>query len=116
ELLGLYNLATGSVTFSKDVQRAAAAGDRARIAAILATAEPRDDATSDREGSNNWVISGKLTTTGRPLLANDPHRAHSLPSLRYIAHLVAPGLNVIGAGEPGLPGISIGHNERIAFG
>ena len=57
-----------------------------------------------------------MTATGRPLLANDPHRAHSLPSLRYIAHLNAPGLNVIGAGEPALPGISIGHNERIAFG
>jgi len=49
-------------------------------------------------------------------LADDPHRGHATPSLRYIAHLSAPGLNVIGAGEPALPGISIGHNERIAFG
>ena len=50
------------------------------------------------------------------MLADDPHRGHAVPSLRYIAHLKAPGLNVIGAGEPALPGISIGHNERIAFG
>ena len=50
------------------------------------------------------------------MLASDPHRTHSAPSLRYISHLVAPGLDVIGAGEPFLPGISIGHNEAIAFG
>ena len=56
------------------------------------------------------------TTTGRPILANDPHRSHAVPSLRYVAHLVAPGLDVIGAGEPALLGISIGHNDRIAFG
>jgi penicillin amidase len=68
------------------------------------------------EGSNNWAISGRRTRTGKPILANDPHRALLLPSLRYIVHLVGPGWNVIGAGEPALPGISIGHNERIAFG
>ena len=68
------------------------------------------------EGSNNWVLAGQRTTTGRPLLANDPHRALSVPSLRYLLHLSAPGLDVIGAGEPALPGISIGHNGRIAFG
>jgi penicillin amidase len=67
-------------------------------------------------GSNNWVVSPQRTDTGRPILANDPHRSHAVPSLRYAAQLVAPGLNVIGAGEPALPGISIGHNERIAFG
>ena len=67
-------------------------------------------------GSNNWVVAPERTTTGRPILADDPHRSHAVPSLRYIAHLSAPGLNVIGAGEPALPGISIGHNERIAFG
>lgn len=67
-------------------------------------------------GSNNWVVAGSRTATGRPLLASDPHRALSLPSLRYLAHLDAPGLSVIGAGEPGLPGISIGHNGTVAFG
>ncbi|MEP6701801.1 MAG: penicillin acylase family protein [Betaproteobacteria bacterium] len=118
EILALYTLATGSVTFSKDVIKAAQTGDRDGIAtAILASAQQADSTrAADSEGSNNWVIAGKLTTTGRPLLANDPHRAHSLPSLRYIAHLNAPGLNMIGAGEPALPGLSIGHNDRIAFG
>jgi penicillin amidase len=68
------------------------------------------------EGSNNWTISGPLTESGKPLLANDPHRVIGLPSLRYMVHLVAPGWNVIGAGEPGLPGIALGHNEHIAWG
>ncbi len=67
-------------------------------------------------GSNNWVIAPSLTATGRPVLANDPHRAVTLPALRYLAHLEAPGLSVIGAGEPQLPGIAIGHNDRVAFG
>jgi penicillin amidase len=67
-------------------------------------------------GSNDWVVSGKRTASGKPLLANDPHRAITLPSLRYISHLVAPGWNVIGAGEPHLPGVAAGHNDRIAFG
>ena len=67
-------------------------------------------------GSNNWVVAPHRTATGRPVLANDPHRAITVPSLRYLAHLEAPGLSVIGAGEPALPGISIGHNGRVAFG
>jgi len=53
----------------------------------------------DTEGSNNWVVGAGRTATGRPLLANDPHRRIGVPSLRYIAHLSAPGLDVIGAGE-----------------
>lgn len=68
------------------------------------------------QGSNNWSIAGALTASGRPLLANDPHRVLALPSLRYLVHLVAPGWNVIGAGEPGLPGVALGHNEQIAWG
>ena len=68
------------------------------------------------EGSNNWVVSGKKTKSGKPILANDPHRAITHPSVRYITHLVGPVWNVIGAGEPASPGVSIGHNDRIAFG
>lgn len=68
------------------------------------------------EGSNNWTVSGSLTRSGKPLLANDPHRVIAEPSLRYIVHLVAPGWDVIGAGEPGLPGVALGHNQHIAWG
>lgn len=66
--------------------------------------------------SNNWVVDGTLSTSGKPLLASDPHRTTALPSLRYMVHLNAPGWNVIGAGEPALPGVAIGHNDRVAWG
>jgi penicillin amidase len=66
--------------------------------------------------SNNWAVDGTLSASGKPLLASDPHRAITLPSLRYLVHLNAPGWNVIGAGEPALPGVAVGHNERIAWG
>ena len=88
--------------------------DSSVIADLNAAAS--DSGVHPPEGSNNWVIAGARTATGKPILANDPHRSLRLPSLRYIVHLVAPGWNVIGAGEPALPGVSIGHNQRIAFG
>jgi penicillin G amidase len=68
------------------------------------------------DGSNNWVVDGTLSASGKPLLASDPHRAIAMPSLRYLVHLNAPGWNVIGSGEPGLPGVAIGHNEHVAWG
>jgi penicillin amidase len=67
-------------------------------------------------GSNNWIVSGNKTVTGKPLLATDPHRAVTVPSLRYMVHLHAPGWNVAGGGEPTIPGVSIGHNEFGAWG
>ena len=67
-------------------------------------------------GSNNWVIAPSRPRKGSAILANDPHRLHAVPSVRYAAHLIAPDINIIGAGEPTLPGISIGHNADIAFG
>lgn len=82
----------------------------------LATAIALQDEGDHSLGSNNWVVAPERTATGRPILADDPHRGHATPSLRYIAHLVGPGIDVIGAGEPALPGISIGHNQQIAFG
>ena len=69
-----------------------------------------------RAMSNNWVVSGKHTGTGRPLLANDPHLAPSAPSIWYLSHLSAPDMRVAGVTLPGAPGIIIGHNERIAWG
>jgi penicillin amidase len=76
------------------------------------------DLSARREdiGSNNWVVSGKLTATGFPMMMNDPHRNQQTPSLRYWVHLVAPGWDVIGGGEPALPGVSIGHNDFGAWG
>ena len=102
DVLRDYDLGTAGVTFKAKADKSAR----------LEFEKPPADAI----GSNNWTVSGARTATGRPLLANDPHRAHSAPSLRYIVHLEAPGFSVIGAGEPALPGVSIGHNDRIAFG
>ncbi len=70
----------------------------------------------DPEGSNNWVISGALSPTGVPILANDPHRRIEMPALRYFVHLVAPGWNVIGGGEPPFIGVQEGNNARMAWG
>jgi penicillin amidase len=67
-------------------------------------------------GSNNWVVNGSHTKSGKPLLANDPHIAHSVPSVWYMVHLKAPGLNVTGVSLPGVPLVIIGHNELIAWG
>ena len=70
----------------------------------------------DLAASNNWVVSGKRTASGKPLLANDPHLPASAPSIWYMIHLSAPGLRVAGVTAAGAPGIIIGHNERVAWG
>ena len=67
-------------------------------------------------GSNAWVISGKHTASRKPLLANDPHLEYSVPGIWHRVHIQAPGLKVAGAIMPGLPGVIIGHNDRIAWG
>ena len=66
--------------------------------------------------SNNWVVSGKRTVTGKPLLANDPHLSPTAPSIWHMVHLSAPGVRVAGVTAAGLPGVIIGHNDRIAWG
>jgi len=70
----------------------------------------------DMDGSNNWVVSGKHTASGIPILSNDPHRTIEMPSLRYFVHLNAPGWNVIGGGEPPFVGVDAGNNENMAWG
>jgi penicillin amidase len=67
-------------------------------------------------GSNSWVVSGAHTVGGKPLLANDPHLGLTAPPVWYLAQLSAPGLDVIGATLPGLPGVLAGRNARIAWG
>lgn len=66
--------------------------------------------------SNNWVVSGKHTASGKPLLANDPHLMASAPPIWHLVHLNAPGVRVAGVTAPGLPGVVIGHNEHVAWG
>lgn len=68
------------------------------------------------KGSNNWVVSGKLTKSGMPLLANDPHLALQAPAVWYLAEIQGPTLHVTGATIPGVPSVVIGHNDHIAWG
>jgi penicillin amidase len=120
DILGLYNAFRGPVRFRPEdivddrrgepdafvmLERAAEASSR------TVAYDPKGDI-----GSNNWVVSGARSESGYPIMANDPHRVQAAPSLRYWVHLVAPGWDVIGGGEPSLPGISIGHNEFGAWG
>ncbi len=67
-------------------------------------------------GSNNWVVSGAHTQSGKPMLANDPHLGLQAPALWYFARMSAPGLDVTGATLPGMPLVVLGHNDRIAWG
>ena len=121
DILGLYNAYRGSIRFEpEDIMLAGhRAGDAefSQLAAVLREEERElHERAIDDIGSNNWVVSGDLTQDGWPMMINDPHRAQSSPSLRYWAHLIGPGWNVIGGGEPEIPGISIGHNEYGAWG
>jgi penicillin G amidase len=67
-------------------------------------------------GSNNWVVSGAHTVTGKPMLSNDMHLNHQMPNLWYEAHLCAGDYDVVGVTLPGLPFVIVGHNRRIAWG
>jgi penicillin G amidase len=118
DILGLYQAFRTGIDFRPEDVVAEHRGDPESYRA-LARAYPSEAELArqgEQLGSNNWVVSGALTSSGMPMMANDPHRAIAAPSLRYWAHLVAPGWNVIGAGEPSLPGVSIGHNEHGAWG
>ena len=97
DVLDDYALGTGDVRF-----------DGQKI--VVASLDP-----DIQEGSNNWVIGAARSATGRPILANDPHRAHAVPNLRYLSHIDTPELKIAGSGEPALPGISFGHNENVAW-
>ncbi|MEK6630531.1 MAG: penicillin acylase family protein [Acidobacteriota bacterium] len=82
----------------------------AEIASSMAPAPPPGG------GSNNWVIAGTRSITGKPLLANDPHLGGQAPAVWYLAHITGGQLDAIGATTPGAPGVVIGHNQRIAWG
>lgn len=99
DILAVYTLATKEVVFARPEPPVAA-----------------PEAAEQAPASNNWAIAPGRTATGRAMLASDPHRTYVAPSIRYLVHLDAPDLKVAGAGEAHLPGITIGHNERVAFG
>ena len=118
-ILDRYRAHRRALAFEPEDVTVAYRGDREtfeRLAAAMPSEIDLERNDYDAIGSNNWVVHGTRTLSGYPIMANDPHRAQSAPSLRYWVHLVAPGWNVIGGGEPVLPGVSIGHNEHGAWG
>ena len=119
-ILALYDAFRAPVRFQPSDLKTAFRGDTLaarRLAALDSAATEELHVNQRRDiGSNNWVVNGQHTLSGRTAMANDPHRAQSAPSLRYFVHLQAPGWNVIGGGEPEIPGVSIGHNESGAWG
>jgi len=89
-----------------------AGGDTAKVNFLF----PPRSGSEIQPGSNAWVVAGSHTASGKPLLSNDMHLEYSLPGIWYMSHLQAPGLNVAGVSIPGAPGITVGHNDRIAWG
>lgn len=84
-----------------------------RLAAVAGFALPPPSGLS---GSNSWAVAGAKSTTGKPLLANDPHLGLTVPSVWYFAHLSWPDRDVVGATFPGMPLVVLGHNGRVAWG
>src|SRR6266849_2710362 len=75
-----------------------------------------EEADAFRPGSNNWVVSGQHTVSGKPLLSNDMHLDHQMPNLWFAAHLKSGGFEVAGVTLPGMPFVIVGHNQRIGWG
>ena len=116
DILELYNSYRSSVKFQPEdiIPEYRIQGDSSRAYTDIENGQ--DIHEQLWAGSNNWVVKPSLTANGHAYMANDPHRSLSIPSLRYMVHLSAPGWNVIGGGEPEIPGVSIGHNDHGAWG
>jgi penicillin amidase len=89
-----------------------AQGDRTKVEFLY----PMHGLGDASPGSNSWALAGSRTASGKPLLSSDMHLEYSLPGIWYMTHLEAPGLDAVGVGLPGVPGIIVGHNQRIAWG
>lgn len=85
-------------------------------ASVLASAFTLEETDSFRPGSNNWVVSGQHTVSGKPLLSNDMHLDHQMPNLWFETHLKSGNFDVAGVTLPGVPFVIVGHNQRIGWG
>jgi penicillin amidase len=113
-LLGLHMFRTLTNTWRNEIikRNMLAEGDAQKVDYLFPVR-----ATGDvQPGSNAWAMAGSHTASGKPLLANDMHLEYSLPGTWYMTHLQAPGLDVSGVALPGVPGVMVGHNQRIAWG
>ena len=106
----------GALTILREEDLSLGTPDFEAVERALAKAGLLLDGVAQGWGSNNWVVAPSRSETGRPLLANDPHLAFGTPAIWYLMALHAPTYNSTGATLPGIPGVVIGHNERIAWG
>ncbi|MBS1853757.1 MAG: penicillin acylase family protein [Acidobacteria bacterium] len=113
-LMCLYMFRSLTTTWKDELIKSAllAQGDRDKVQFLYPTQGTGDQSP----GSNGWVLGGRHTASGKPLLSNDMHLEYSVPGIWYMMHLEAPGLNVAGVSLPGTPGVIVGHNQRIAWG
>ena len=113
-LISLHMFRTLTSTWRLDIMKQSmlAQGERAKVDYLF----PIRAGTEPQPGSNAWVLAGGRTASGKPLLSNDPHLEFGVPGIWYMTHIEAPGLDVAGVSIPGLPGVIIGHNRRIAWG
>ena len=111
----------GLATYSSTSERGTHSTSAAWAAALSGGLPQASDflrrgGSTEALGSNNWVVDGTLTASGKPLLANDPHLGTRVPSTWYLAHLSAPDFEIIGATLPGAPAVALGRNRFIAWG
>jgi penicillin amidase len=113
-MVAFHMFSTLTNSWRDDLTKAAmlAQGDAEKVNALF----PIRTGAEPQPGSNAWALAGSRTASGKPLLSSDPHLAYGLPGSWYMTHLEAPGLDAAGVTIPGLPGIVIGHNQRIAWG
>ncbi len=113
-LVGLQMYRTLTTSWKEELAMASMleGGDREKVGYLF----PARTGMEVQPGSNAWVISGKHSATGKPILANDPHLEFSVPSTWHMVEMQAPGLHVAGVALPGVPFVIIGHNEHIAWG
>ena len=91
-------------------------GQSPSLTSQLSAIDPMFDEAAFRPGSNNWVVSGQHSVTGKPLLSNDMHLDHQMPNLWYAAHLKSGEFDVAGVTLPGMPFVIVGHNQRVGWG
>jgi len=113
-LLALYMFRDLTTTWRNDIIKRdmLADGDAEKVNYLFATRSGWEPGP----GSNAWALAGSRTASGKPILSNDMHLEYSLPGIWYMTHLQAPGLDVSGVVVPGLPGVVVGHNQRVAWG
>ena len=125
-LIGLHMFRNLTTTYPDELLKLnmLAGGDPAKVNVLfpVRTGHERPPAPLEhygvelQPGSNAWAVAGSHTASGKAMVSNDMHLEFSIPGIWYLVHLSSPGMNVAGVSLPGVPGVIVGHNERIAWG